>query len=210
MGGYGSGRSGGRPTVESGLTLDLRRLFKMGWLKPGAPAYGVLRWTTVNTGEETASMGFQSHLGEDNGYVQLHWTSTNRWTGETRQCENRITLTTRPQPFGGRRWFFVCPRTGESATKLYLPSGAYTFACRKAYRLGYRSQRESPRDRSLSRAFALRGKIGGQGGIGDFIPRPKGMHTRTFERAMEKVYAAEAIVDAHCDLFLDRLMRRSP
>ena len=209
MGGYGSGRSGGRPTVESGLTLDLRRLFKTGWLRPGARTSGLLSWTTVNTGRETASVGFQSYLGEEGGYVQLHWTSTDRRTGETRQCENRITLTTRPQPFGGRRWFFVCPRTGESATKLHLPSGAYTFACRKAYRLGYRSQRESPRDRSLSRAFALRGKIGGEGGIGDLIEKPKGMHARTFERAMEKVYAAEEIVDAHCDLLLEWL-RRSP
>jgi hypothetical protein len=39
--------------------------------------------------------------------------------------------------FGGRRWFFVCPRTGANAAKLHLPSGADTFACRKAYRLGY-------------------------------------------------------------------------
>jgi len=174
MCGYGSGRSGGRPTVESGLTLDLPCLFKDGSLKVGAWTFGSLRWTVVSTGEETASMGFQSHLGEDTGYVRLHWTSTNRWTGETRECENRITLTTRPQPFGGRRWFFVCPRTGELATKLHLPSGAYTFASRKAYRLGYRSQRESPRDRSVSRAFALRGKIGGKGGIGDYIEKPRG------------------------------------
>jgi hypothetical protein len=207
VGGYGSGRSGGRPTVESGLTLDLRRLFKTGWLRPGARTSGLLSWTTVNTGRETASVGFQSDLGEEGGYVQLHWTSTNRWTGEARQCENRITLTTSPQPFGGRRWFFMCPRTGENAAKLHLPSGAYTFASRKAYRLGYRCQRESPRDRSLSRAFALRGKIGGQGGIGDYIAKPKWMHRRTFDRAMEKIYRAEEIVDAHTDLLLDRLNR---
>src|SRR5271165_2096002 len=181
MGGHGSGRSGGRPTVEDSLTLDLRRLFKDGRLKVGAGTYGTLRWTRVGRGEEIASMGFQSALGEESGYVQLHWTSTNRRTGETRQCEDRITLTTRPQPFGGRRWFFVCPRTGESATKLYLPSGAYTFASRKAYRLDYRSQRESPRDRSLSRAFALRRKIGGEGGICSSIEKQKGMHRRTFE-----------------------------
>jgi hypothetical protein len=205
MGGYGSGRSGGGPTVESGLTLDLRRLFKTGWLRPGARTSGRLSWTTVNTGRETASVGFQSDLGEDSGHVRLHWTSTDRRTGETRQCENRLTLTTRPQPFGGRRWFFVCPRTRENATKLHLPSGAYTFACRKAYRLGYRSQRETPSYRSLSRALALRGKIGGKGGTGDYIEKPKGMHARTFERAMEKVYAAEEIVDRYCDLLIDRL-----
>jgi len=32
---------------------------------------------------------------------------------------------------------------------------AYTFACRKVYQLAYRSQRETPRDRALSGAFAL-------------------------------------------------------
>jgi hypothetical protein len=121
--------------------------------------------------------------------------------------ENHITLTTSPQPFGGWRWFFICPRTGENVTKLHLPSRADTFASRKAYRLGYRSQRESPRDRSLSRAFALRGKIGGKGAIGTYIAKPKGMHVRTFKRAMEKIYAAEEIVDAHADLMLDRLKR---
>jgi hypothetical protein len=89
--------------------------------------------------------------------------------------------------------------------RLALRTRAYTFACRKAYRLGYRSQRETPSDRFLSRAFALRGKIGGKGGIGDYIEKPKGMHARTFERAMEKAYAAEEIVDAHCDLLLERL-----
>ncbi len=117
MGGYGSGRSGGRPTVEDSLTLDLPRLFKDGLLKVGAWTSGTLRWTVVSTGEEIASMGFQSHLGEDTGYVRFHWTSTNRRSGETRQCENRVTLTTRPQPFGGRRWFFICPRTGENAAR---------------------------------------------------------------------------------------------
>jgi hypothetical protein len=210
VGGYGSGRSGGRPTVESSLTLDLQRLFKTGWLKADARILGLLHWTLASTGEETASIGFESDLGEQIGYVQLRWTSTNQRSGEKRQCANHITLTTRAQPFGGRRWFFICPRTGHNATKLHLPPGADAFASRKAYGLGYRSQRESPRDRSLSRVFALHGKIGGEGGIGDYILKPKGMHTRTFKRAMQKIYAAEEIVEAHADLLLDRLKRLRP
>ena len=54
MGGYGSGRSGGRPTVEDSLSLNLPRLFKTGWLKQGAWTSGTLRWSIVSTGEETA------------------------------------------------------------------------------------------------------------------------------------------------------------
>jgi hypothetical protein len=57
MGGDGSGRSEGRPTVADSLSLDLPRLFKTGWLKPGARTPGTLRWSIVGTGEETASIG---------------------------------------------------------------------------------------------------------------------------------------------------------
>jgi hypothetical protein len=207
MGGYGSGRSGGRPTVEDSLSLNLPRLFKTGWLKQGAWTSGTLRWSIVGTGEEIASIGFEARLGEKDGYVRLHWTSTNRWSGEKRQCENRIELTTRAQPLGGRRWWFVCPRTAQLAERLHLPSGTYTFACRKAYRLAYRSQREAPRDRAISRAFSLRRKLGDDGGIGDYVTKPKGMHRRTFERAMGRIDRAEDIVDGHTVLLLDRLNR---
>ncbi len=206
MGGYRSGRSGGRPTVESGLSLDLSRLFKTGWLKSGARTSGTLRWTIVGTGEETASMGFGAHLGEEDGHVRLHWTATS-WSGEKHKCENRITLTTTLQPFGGRRWWFVCPHTGQRATRLHLPYGASVFACRSAYRLAYRSQRETPRDRALSRAFSLRRRIGADGGIGDYGAKPKGMHWRTFKRTLEKIRRAEDIVDTHTILLLDRLKR---
>jgi len=203
MGGYGSGRSGGRPTVEDSLSLNLSHLFKTGWLKQGAWICG----TIVGTGEEAASIGFEARLGEKDGYVRLHWTSTNRRSGEKRQCENRIELTTRAQPFGGRRWWFVCPRTGQLAERLHLPSGADTFACRKAYRLAYRSQRETPCDRAISRAFSLRRKLGDDGGIGDYVTKPKGMHWRTFEHAMGRIDRAEGIVDGHAVLLLDRLNR---
>src|SRR5262245_59814534 len=197
MGGYGSGRWGGRPTVESGLTLNLPRLFKTGWLKPGAWTAGTLRWFAAGTDEETASMDFEARLGAEGGSIRLHWTSANRSSGEKRQCENRIILMTSLQPFGGRRWWFVSPYTGHRATRLHLPSGADTFACRKAYRLAYRSQRQTPPDRALSRALALRQKLGADGGVGDYVAKPKGMHRCTFERAMKRIDRAENIVEMH-------------
>ena len=64
MGGYGSGRSGGHPTVESSLTLNLPRLFNTGWLKPGTWTSGTLRWSIVKH-QETASTGFEARLGEE-------------------------------------------------------------------------------------------------------------------------------------------------
>ena len=114
----------------------------------------------------------------------------------------------RGTPGWGRRWFFVCPCTGENATKLHLPSGADTPSrLEKLIALAIDLSANRRGDRSLSRAFALRGKVGGEAGMGDYIPKPKGMHVRTFKRAMQRVYAAEETVEAYTDLLLARLRR---
>jgi hypothetical protein len=67
------------------------------------------------------------------------------------------------------------------------------------------SQRETQHDRALSRAFALRRKIGAEGGIGDYFEKPKGMHWRTFELTAERIYRAEKTLDEHTMLLIDRL-----
>jgi hypothetical protein len=209
MGGYGSGRWGGRPTVETCLTLNLSRLFKSGWLKARTVTTGTLRWPAAWIGDESVSVDFESCLGEASGDIHLHWRSKDQRTGETRECETHITLTTRPQPFGGRRWWFICPRTGRLVSRLHLPDGAYTFACRRAYRLGYRSQRQTPRDRALSRAYALRQKLGNHGLIGSYVVKPRGMHWRTFDRAMTRIDQAEGIVQGHAARLLDHRRARA-
>jgi hypothetical protein len=92
-----------------------------------------------------------------------------------------------------------CP--GQFHARLAVPT--QTGLADEAQRLGYRSQRETPHDRSFSRAFTLREKIGGKGGIGDYIGKPKGMHWRTFEQAKERVDDAEKIVLGHSVRWLD-------
>jgi hypothetical protein len=89
-----------------------------------------------------------------------------------------------------------------------LPNGAFTFASRQAYRLAYRSQREAPYDRALRRAFKLRGRLRADGGIGDYVPKPKWMRWPTYDRKLEEIFAAEGVVDAHLSVFVDKLNRR--
>ena len=206
MGGYGSGRSGGRPTTESGLTLTLSKLLRDRLFRPGCAWGGSLVWTNTTTGEQVGSIGYEAHLGQDFGRVRLKYTTT-RWDGERRESDYWIQLETTPQPFGGRRWWFVCPRTGRRAAKLYLPNGAFTFASRQAYRLAYARQREPAHDRALRRAFKLRGKLGADGGIGDYVPKPKWMRWRTYDRKLEEIAAAEEVVDAHLLGFVQKLER---
>lgn len=206
MGGYGSGRQGGRPTVGDGLTLDLSKLLRDRLLRPGQSYGGSIVWSYVGSGERVGSVGYQAVMGQERGQLRLYYTTT-RWSGEKHASDYWVELATTPQPFGGRRWWFVCPKTGQHAAKLHLPPGALTFACRRAYRLGYKSQRETPRDRALGRAFKLRHRLGDHGGIGGGIDKPKGMRWATFEREMDKVDAAEEIVTAHTWMLLRNLSR---
>jgi hypothetical protein len=63
-------------------------------------------------------------------------------------------------------------------------------------------------DRALRRAFKLREKLGGDGGIGDYIPKPKWMRWPTYNRKLEEVAAAEAVVDGHTLASVQILGRR--
>ena len=159
MGGIGSGRSGGQPTVEDGLSLDIDELRRERIIRPGVSCKGTLTWSDPYTGSHWASAGYEGCLRVDNGRLRVFYTITN-WDGTKYKSDYWIDLVTTPQPFGGRRWWFVCPKTAKRVSKLYLPSGAVTFASREAHRLAYKSQRETPFARACSRAWKARRRLG--------------------------------------------------
>ncbi|HYF53926.1 MAG TPA: hypothetical protein VEA41_06680 [Salinarimonas sp.] len=127
MGGYGSGRSGGGPTIEDGLALDLGKLMRGRLFRPGQAWGGSIVWTNTRTGEQISSIGYQAQLGDEHGRVRLHYTTTRR-NGEKHASDYWVELETTPQPFGGRRWSFVCPQSGRRVAKLHLPNGGSLFA----------------------------------------------------------------------------------
>jgi hypothetical protein len=164
MGGFGSGPSGGRPTVQDALSLDINQLRHDRFIRPGQGWGGALKWSDPYTGRNSSSVGYESHLGTEQGRLRLVYTRTGS-DGTKQNADYWIDLATTAQPFGGRRWWFVCPQTKKLVSKLYLAPGALIFASRGAYRLAYHSQRETPRDRSLSRAFKARRRLGDHEGI---------------------------------------------
>ncbi len=208
MGGTGSCNSGGRPTIEAALKLDLYHLIRTGSFKTGATVTGSPAWTDGYTGEQTASIGYKAHMTEERGWVRLTYATMNHWTSQTTQHDYTVELTTTLQPLGGRRRWWVCPHRGDLVSKLYKPVGNGIFASRKAHRLAYRCQRQSPYDRAISQAFKRRHRLGADGGIGDPIDKPKGMRWATFDRKMSQVEVAEAVCNARLLRFVQKLAQR--
>jgi hypothetical protein len=117
-----------------------------------------------------------------------------------------VSLVARPQPFDGRRWWFICPRCGRRVAKLHMPLGAYQFASRKAYRLPYNSQRGNVEERLRSRAIKLRRQLGdAHGEVGDELYKPKWMRWPTFERKAQQMFRLEEAADAQFVLIAARL-----
>ncbi|ACL63271.1 hypothetical protein [Methylobacterium nodulans] len=196
MGGINSGNWGGRPTVEDCLALNLPKLLRDRAVRPGHTTAGTLTWSSPHSEQTRASIGYTAILGQEHGRIRLQYRTAQR--GTAIDHDYTIALLATAQPFGGWRWWFICPKAGTRTAKLYLPSGAAIFASRQAHRLAYWSQRESPRNRAISRAFKLRHQLGDRhGGIGCYIDKPKGMHRSTFERRIARLQRAEATVNAY-------------
>ncbi len=121
MGGYGSGRRSGRPTVEgcaSLLVLDVKRAMRPvlaahrnRTYRPGETMNaGPIRfaWTRGGEAEPWAAVAVSLELGPDRGRarITLEHQAGGRTAGPWNQ---RVALEAAPCRFGGVRWWWVCP-----------------------------------------------------------------------------------------------------
>jgi hypothetical protein len=174
---------GGRPTVESGITLDIRYLKRDALLQPGKWS-GSWQWRWVPWGQLAAHVEYEADAEEEAGSLHIaSVTLFDPFGRSVRMQGQTIRLVTTVPRFGGRRWWFICPSTGRRVMKLHLPYGARVFASRQAYGLGYAVQRESPRDKAYRRARKARHRIGGSDDLTAPLPgKPKWMRWPTYWR----------------------------
>jgi hypothetical protein len=140
------------------------------------------------------------HFGEERFAVEVKVDTTDpsdpfiEFTHQTRDdregdriVRDRIRLIWTVPTYGGRRWWFRCPRTYCKTTKLYLPNGGWHFWSRRAYGLGYACQREDRFGRLQRRAAMLNRQLGGEGWSSWDTPptKPKWMRWRTYEEKYE-------------------------
>jgi len=206
MGGYGSGRGGGRPTAESAFRIDIDVLRRRGMIRLGAHGGCVMRfsgyWHDLDVECET-------HIdGPWSGWLRLKYGMTDYWTDEPLEIDDRIFLAASRPPFGGLRWWFVCPHLNRRVRKLYLPLGGRHFWSRRAYRLAHASQRETAYDRAMRRARKLCLRLGGDPADDTYPDKPKRMRWTTYNRLMDKLVAADDVADERLILLAARWLGR--
>ena len=203
MGGIGSGRTGGRPTVESAYTLDVNELVRSGLIQPGRNAGRSMTWTSRYSGDVFA-VNIVAFL-EDMERPRLFLCHADR---SGREITYSVALTTTPQHLGGRRWWFRCPIYHERVAMLHLPRGADRFACREVYRLGYATQRASPRHRAIMRCHRIRQSLGADTNPTVPVSKPHRMRQATFERKMAQLAAANGVSVALSMPMLEAMKKR--
>ncbi len=199
-------RPGHRARLESGLKLDINRLARRGFIRPGAAtgpvgiAWNSDYWGEIATGTITADM-----RGEDgHGWFQI----------KVGHLDQHIDLVARPRHFGGRQWFFICPYLQQRCMVLWRPPGAGTFACRKRWgrQVAYNSQFLGPDDLAHRGQARIKSRLCSIGGFNpeewDFPPKPKWMRWSTYRRAEEQFDRYEETLNDGTLMLLARLLGR--
>lgn len=201
MGGFNSGRYGGRPTISrtASMILDIS-LFKRAKLGAGTRADVILNFS--DEGEP-----FPVRLTLDARVPSYsHVTFEHMSRGEDPSpMKYLVALTTTRPPYGGFRWWWICPRSNERVAKLYLPLGGHMFASREYYGLAYQVTRETPADRLERKARKINLALGGNGA--DEPEKPKGMRWATFNRKMDAWAAVANAADGFWLMRAARILR---
>lgn len=178
MGGNGSGhyyRWNKKTTVEECQSLDLKSFKKLGLLDHPYKA-GVYQW--LEEGEVSSSIEYWLNLDAER--LEL------RYRCEEQFYHYSIRLASMALNFGGKRYWMHCPYCQRKNRVLYLGGGM--FLCRKCQDLAYSSQQESPMFRHFSQAQKINKRLGGDGYFDyGYVPRPKGMHQKTYQRLHDKM-----------------------
>ena len=186
MGGYSSGRhrTRTRGSINEAYRIEMKWVRRRGFLWPGAIRSGTWSWT--RNGEPSGSIGLAIVLSDpEKGSAVLEFTHD----GQARRQVVRLEAV--PCRYGGRRYYFICPKTGRRCEVLCCVAGY--FASRQYHGLAYGSQSEDPWDRLLRARNKAESALFGKDGR----PKPRGSSR---ERKLQKWIDLEEACDRRLDM----------
>ena len=116
MGGFGSGRGGGRPTatvesallptVESAFRLDIDSMMCWRAIQPGFHLGGEMRLHQLYG--DDLDVKYESLAGDpENSWLRLRYSIADYRSGEELKIDDKVYLAPIRPHFGGLRWWFV-------------------------------------------------------------------------------------------------------
>lgn len=136
MGGIGSGRRSSRLSTDECIQIRLPALKRLGMVKRHCMNRQTLTWRCDGRISAQLTLVSDVHCREPSPCL--------KFTGAAfgRHIDCLVWLDSVPLPFGGERWFALCPKTGKRCTTLVLPPGRTHFASVSGWDVAYGSQRE--------------------------------------------------------------------
>ncbi len=139
-------RYGAKSTVEKTFRIDIRQLKTAGFL--GDYCSGTISgergngnvWFAVSTDEEFM----------DGKYIWFRYFARDNESGQMRNYDYKIPLSTTHCHFGGVRYWFRCYANlrhacGKRVATLFIAPGSEIFACRHCHNLSYNSKNKNRR-----------------------------------------------------------------
>ena len=184
MGGYGSGRRSTRPTTDDCLRINLPNLKQLGMLQRHCMARHSQEWSQY--GQTIANLTLVTDVYCLQPSPRL--TITGYAFGNGINCV--VPLEEYALPYGGERWYALCPLTGRRSTALVLPPGQVQLASVEGWGVAYGSQRECPIHRGHRAIEKAQKRLRGLS---------KYTRTPTRERLVDRLIELEVFVEEEID-----------
>jgi hypothetical protein len=190
MGGINSGKRAATPDTDDCLRLSLTELRRGGAVKRYQMSRRTFKWSRgdLTSGEVTVVVDIDC----------FEPTPCLRITGWAfgHGIDQWLEIVAQPQPYGGERFFILCPITGTRCTTLVLPPEQSSFASVRGWGVPYTSQRERVVERANRSIRKLEGRLRG---LSKYARRP------TRRRLGQRYEDASDIVAAYEEYLLARL-----
>lgn len=147
MGGFGSGRRATTLDTDSCLRLSLVDLSRDGALKRHLWARREKGWVDLRSKREVGAVSIVADV--DCGRISIKGSAFGQL------IDQKLEVVAQPLPYGGERYFVLCPLSGKRCTVLLIPPGKTFFASARGWGVAYSSTRECP----ISRAYRAMRKV---------------------------------------------------